>query len=216
MAIALSCTAISLIFSCSVRATWTSRSASTVRVRTALSRSMPASRTCRSARIRLCSASRLRSASMLAILAFCSAVRMRTSCSCARVMKVSCWVISSLRCSASRFFSRTAISVSCSISLRSLRRRSVSCVSFTRPSASKAFFSLKCSLSVWFRLVSETLSSSRPFLVRSSATVFCTPWTNFSRWSCSSCMVMVAAVDRNASTNLSSVSSDSSEMLLVR
>ena len=167
--------AISVTCCCSISLIRTSRSASTFLDRTACSRSISVSWICRSARMRVCSASRWRSASKAAILAFCSAVRVLTCCSCSRVIKASCCSISSLRSSASRFFSRTATSTSCSTSLRSRRRRSVSCVSFVSPSASKALFGLKCSLDVWLKLVNETLSSSRPFFDKSSATVFCTP-----------------------------------------
>ena len=54
--------------------------------------------------------------------------------------------------------------------------RSVS-VRRVRPSASKALLGLKNSMPVWSSCVSEAASSSRPFLVRSSATVSRTRWT---------------------------------------
>ena len=44
-------------------------------------------------------------------------------------------------------------------------------------------------------------------MVRSSLTAFCTPCTNSGLWSCNCCIVIVAAVERSASTNLSSTSS---------
>jgi len=63
-----------------------------------------------------------------------------------------------------------AISVSCSTSLRCFLRRSICSVSRVRPSASKALLGLKNSMLVWSSWVSDAASSSRPFLVRSSAT----------------------------------------------
>ncbi|CSH75845.1 Uncharacterised protein [Shigella sonnei] len=174
-AMALAWLAISVACCCSISRMATSRSASTWRVRTICCRSISASSILRSARIRADSASRRRSASIAAILALCSAVRVFTRCCCSRVMKASCCSISRRRESASRFFSLMATSTSCSTSLRSRRRRSVSWVRRVRPSASKALSGLKCTRAVWLKLVSDTLSSSRPFLDKSSATVFWTP-----------------------------------------
>ena len=54
----------------------------------------------------------------------------------------------------------------------------------------KALFSSSASNGVWSSAVSDTDSSSSPFLMRSLATAFETSWTKFERFSCSSSMVM--------------------------
>src|SRR5688572_13937783 len=64
--------------------------------------------------------------------------------------------------------------------------------------------------------VRDTLSSSRPFLSRSSLTAFCTPWMKSWRLSSSSCIVIATAAARRASTNLSSTSCESCSGSMVR
>src|SRR5688572_13023645 len=71
-------------------------------------------------------------------------------------------------------------------------------------------------MAVWSMRVNDTLSSSRPFLSRSSLTAFCTPWMKSWRLSSSSCVVSVTAATRSASTNLSSTSCESCSGSMVR
>ena len=116
----------------------------------------------------------------------------------------------------SKFWRSISTRVLVSISLRILRRISISSVNFVRPSASNALSGLKNSRGVWSKPVSETVSSSSPFLVKSSVTACCTFWTNWVRCSCNSFMVSSAATERSASTNLPSISSFSSCGAMVR
>ncbi len=116
----------------------------------------------------------------------------------------------------SRFLFRIWIIVSCSMSFRIFLRRSISSVSWVRPSASNALEGLKNSMLVWSRLVSETDSSSRPFLSRSSATAARTRFMYSPRFSCICSIVISAATARRASTNLPSSSSRSWSGCIVR
>ena len=169
---------------------------------------------------------RIRAESMLCLAAICA---LSASCSrCARSTATSArWrerAISISRCcdrracslsrsissdsfSASRFLLRMAISVSCSTSLRCFLRCSICSVNRVKPSASKALLGLKNSMPVWSSCVSDAASSSRPLLVRSSATASRTRFTYAPRFSCSSSIVISAAAVRSASTNLPSTNS---------
>ena len=118
--------------------------------------------------------------------------------------------------SASRFLLRMAISVSCSTSLRCFLRCSICSVRRVRPSASKALLGLKYSIPVWSSWVSDAASSSRPFMVRSSATDSRTRLMKAPRFSCSSSIDISAAAVRNASTNLPSTSSFNCSGSIVR
>ena len=69
---------------------------------------------------------------------------------------------------------RTATSASASICARSFLEVEITSASRRMPTALKALFSSSASNGVWSSAVSETDSSDRPFLVRSSDTVFCT------------------------------------------
>ena len=172
--------------------------------------------TCFLASIRAASASRVRSAWVRAISEDWAARRTSTSRSCSsRAYSVS-RLISKLFCAASRFLVSIWTRVSCSMSLRSFLRASICSVSLVRPSASKALLALKCSIEVWSRPVSETDSSSRPFMARSLELTCCTFWTKSARCSCSSFMVMPAATERSASTNLPSTRSLSISGCMVR
>ena len=227
IAICVSWRAISTCLRCSARCISVLRSSSISRVCTtrffsisadliSRSASMRFWLTWRSASIFAASAWRVRSACCDAINATCSARVISISRCCDSVANSWSFSMLSFCRVASRFLVRTCTSVSCSTSLRCLRRASVCSVSRVRPSASKALFGLKNCLSVWSRLVSDTDSSSRPFFSRSSATAFCTAWTKSRRLSCSSWMDIVAAVARSESTNLSSTSALSSSGLMVR
>jgi hypothetical protein len=112
------------------------------------------------------------------VCSFTSSVWRRSDC-CCRV--------------ASRFLVSISTLVSCSMSLTDLRRASVSRVSASRPSASKALVGSKNSFLVWLSEVSDTLSSSRPFWAMSSATTWRTCCTNSARRALRSYIVIFTA-----------------------
>ena len=158
----------------------------------------------RSAAILADSAS-LRAAASVAAMADCwLAVSVAMSCSVFRRTSSVCLRRDCCRRVASRFLVSMATAVSCSMSLTFLRRASVSRVSTSRPSASKALDGSKNCFCVWFRAVRDTLSSSKPFLAMSSATTCCTCCTNWARWAFRSYMGIFTATARSASTNLAS------------
>ena len=163
--------------------------------------------TSRSAAIFASSASRFLAASCSAMLASCSARRRAISRSWSSFAYSSSRRICRRLRSVSRFLLRMAKSVSCSMSLRFLRRTSMVSVKRVRPSASKAFCGLKNSNAVWSKPVSDTVSSSKPFLYKSSDTTCCTFCTKSTRFSCSSSMAISAATARRLSTNLPSTNS---------
>ena len=113
-----------------------------------------------------CSASVSRIARSRASSARCSARRISTSRSCSSRASSLSRSISSACFSASRLRVRILIIESCSMSLRSLRRASISSIRWVRPSASNRFEGLKNSRSVWSRSVIATDSSSSPFCAR--------------------------------------------------
>ena len=163
--------------------------------------------TSRLAAILASSASRFFCASCSAILASCSARRSAISRSCSNLAYSSSRKILRRVRSASKFFVLIAKSVSCSISLRFLRRTSMVSVSLVKPSASNAFCGLKNSNAVWSKPVRETVSSSKPFLNKSSDTTCCTFCTKSTRFSCNSSIAISAATARKESTNLPSTNS---------
>ena len=116
-----------------------------------------------------CSASVSRRARSRATSVRCNARRISMSRCCSRRAASVSRSISSARRSASRLRLRILIIESCSMSLRSLRRSSMSSISRVRPSASKRLEGLKNSRSVWSRSVMATDSSSRPFCASASA-----------------------------------------------
>ena len=227
MAMARSCSASSTDFSLSTSAVSTVRLLTISRSRvswsiwmrccsTAWFEVISACLTLWSATILAVSACFMRSTSSPATSAIWAALRTATSRSCASLAYSVSRSISCFCCSASRFLRRTRTSVSCSMSLRFLRRSSISWVSLVRPSASKALSGLKKSRLVWSRPVSETLSSSRPFISRFSDTAACIFCTKETRFSCRSSIAISATTARRASTNLPSTSSLSAEGPIVR
>ncbi len=78
-------------------------------------------------------------------------------------------------------------------------RRSISSVSWVRPSASKAFGVEELHVGL-VEAVSETDSSSSPFWASDCSTPWRTRLTNSPRFSCISSMVISAGTARNAST----------------
>jgi len=156
--------------------------------------------------ISACSASFFFSACSRAISDIWAARLISISLSCFSLAYSSSFIISSFWRSASRFLLAIATSVSCSISFLFLRRSSIFSVSFVKPSASNALSGLKWALLVWSNPVNETVSSSRPFLRRSSVTTCWTFWTKSTRCSWSSSIAISAATARRASTNLPSTS----------
>ena len=114
------------------------------------------------------SASVSRVARSFANSARCCALRNSISRSCSSRADSLSRSISSACFSASRFRARIWIIASCSISLRSLRRSSISRISAVKPSASNRFDGLKNSRLVWSISRIATLSSSSPFFSRST------------------------------------------------
>ena len=149
-----------------------------------------------------CSASVSRTARSRASSARCTARRTSTSrCWFNRAVSLSRSMSSACR-SASRLRVRIRIIDSCSMSLRSLRRDSISWISCVRPCASKRLDGLKYSRSVWSRSVIATDSSSRPFCARPSAAACFTRVTYSPRCSCISSIDISDAIERSAETNL--------------
>ena len=111
----------------------------------------------------------------------------------------------------------SAIIVSCSMSLRIFLRRSICSVSRVRPSASKALEGLKNSMLVWSRLVSETDLQLQPVLQQILGRPPAAPASRIRRASRAvSSMVISAATERSASTNLPSISSLRASGCMVR
>jgi hypothetical protein len=102
------------------------------------------------------------------------------------------------------------------MSLRNLRRDSMSSMSLVKPSASKRFDGLKNSRSVWSRSVIATDSSSSPFCARPSSADALTRETYSPRRSCISTIVISDATERSAETNLPERSASRSATFMVR
>ena len=154
------------------------------------------------AEICACSASVSRNARSRATSVRCSARRISMSRSWSRRAVSLSRSISSAWRSASRLRVRILIIESCSMSLRSLRLASMSSIRRVRPSASNRFDGLKYSRSVWSRSVMATDSSSSPFCASASAAAALSRVTYSPRCSCICSMVISAATERIAETNL--------------
>ena len=194
--------AASMACSWAMRARWSASWARISDFSTASRRSISSSAVSRSVAIRDCWASASRATCSRTIAVRCPA-RMasisRSWSSRERSLSRSSWSVS---CSASRLRERIATIALCSMSLRALRRVSISSMRRVRPSASKRFAGLKNSSMVWSRPVIATDSSSRPFGVSTSAARIPTAEMKSPRFSWISSRVISVATERSALTNL--------------
>ena len=201
MSFSRSMRACSMACSWAIRARWTSSWVRISAFSTASRRSISNSVVSRSVAMRDCCASASRATCSRTMAVRCSARIASSSRSwSSRELSLS-RSICSVSFSASRLRERIATIEVCSMSLRALRRVSISSMSRVSPSASKRFAGLKNSSMVWSRPVIATDSSSRPFGVSTSAARTPTSEMKSPRFSWISSRVIWVATERSALTN---------------